>query len=243
MTESCTVSTDHHATVAKDSHFREYLADTGVGAFRSPDTQGGVRVLKRRVVAALGLVGALLTLIGCTSSGGHPTETSDAPTSNSSSSPPTTSSPAPSTSSMDPAAREAADRQAVEAAWMHYWSTYIAFESKYPQSRWSSVIAGIAVDPIRAQIMRAARADRIIGVVGYGYVVPHPYWQTSIDGKPTATMGDCMDQSHYGSMFVKTGRKQSVGVAHDNTRATLVRGADGRWRVKQIEYLLDVKCG
>jgi len=243
MTDRCVVDTEHHASLAKGQHFRQYVVKAGLDTLRSPDAQGGVRVLNRRVVAALGLVGALLTLIGCTSSGGHPAETSDAPTSNSSRSSSTTSSPAPTTSSMDPAAREAADRRAVEAAWAHYWSVYIAFESKYPQSRWSSVIAGIAVDPIRAQIMRAARADRIIGLVGYGYVVPHPYWQTSIDGKPTATMGDCMDQSHYGSMFAKTGRKQSVGVAHDNTRATLVRGADGRWRVKQIEYLLDVKCG
>jgi hypothetical protein len=131
----------------------------------------------------------------------------------------------------------------VEAAWARYWSVYIAFESKYPESRWSSVISAIAVDPVRAQILKAARADRIIGVVGYGYVVPHPYWQVSINGKPTAVMGDCMDQSHAGSMFAKTGQKRTVGVEHDNTRATLVRGVDGRWRVKQIEYLLDVKCG
>jgi hypothetical protein len=230
--------------VAKDSHFREYLADTGVGAFRSPDTQGGVRVLKRRVVAALGLVGALLTLIGCTSSGGHPAETSDAPTSNSgSASPPTTSSPAPGTSSMDPAERESADRRAVEAAWAHYWSVYETFDTKVPKSRWDQVIAAIAVDPIRSQILKAARSNLIIGVVGYGYVVNHPFWQTPINGRSTAVMGDCMDQSHYGSMLAKTGQKRTVGVAHDNTRATLVRGADGKWRVKQVEYLLNVKCG
>jgi hypothetical protein len=131
----------------------------------------------------------------------------------------------------------------VEAAWAHYWSVYIAFESKYPESRWNSVIAAIAIDPIRAQILKAARADRIIGVVGYGYVVSHPYWQLPINGKPTATMGDCMDQSHAGSMVAKTGQKRTVGVAHDNTRATLVRVSDGTWRVKQIEYLVDVRCG
>jgi hypothetical protein len=144
---------------------------------------------------------------------------------------------------MDPAEREAADRRAVEAAWAHYWLVYITFDSKYPESRWASTIAQIAVDPIRTQILKAARADRIIGVIGYGYVVPHPYWRVPINAKPTATMGDCQDSSHAGSMVAKTEQKRSVGVAQSNIRATLVRGPDGRWRVKQIEYLLDVKCG
>jgi hypothetical protein len=144
---------------------------------------------------------------------------------------------------MDPAAREAADRRAAEAAWAQFWAVYETFESKIPESRWDSTIAQIAVDPIRAQILKAARADRIIGAVTYGHVVPHPYWRAAINGKPAAVMGDCMDQSHYGSMIAKTGQKRSVGVAHDNLRATLVRGSGGRWRVKQIEYLLDVKCG
>jgi hypothetical protein len=243
MTDRCAVGTKHHARVAKGQHFRHYLVKAGLDTLRSPDAQGGVRVLNRRVVAALGLVGVLLMLIGCTSSGGHPAETSDAPSSTSTSASPTTSSPAPTTSSMDPAEREAADRRAVEAAWAHYWSVYETFESKTPQGRWDSTIAQIAVDPIRAQILKAARADRIIGAVTYGQVVPHPYWQVPINGKATATMGDCMDQSHYGSMFAKTGQKRSVGVAHDNIRASLIRGSDGRWRVKQIEYLLDVKCG
>src|SRR5215471_3469568 len=120
MTDRCAVGTEHHARVAKGQHFRQYLVKAGLDIVRLPDAQGGVRGLKRRGVAALGLVGALLTLIGCTSSGGHPAETSDAPSSNSASSSPTTSSPAPTTSSMDPAAREAADRLAVEAAWAHY---------------------------------------------------------------------------------------------------------------------------
>jgi hypothetical protein len=144
---------------------------------------------------------------------------------------------------MDPAAREAADRRAVEAAWAHYWAVYETFDTKVPKSRWDQVIAAIAVDPIRSQILNSARSNLIIGVVGYGYVVNHPFWRTPINGRSTAVMGDCMDQSHYGSMFAKTGQKRTVGVAHDNTRGTLLRGADGKWRVKQVEYLLDVKCG
>jgi hypothetical protein len=243
MTDHCAVGTKHHARLAKGQHFRQYLVKAGLDTLRPPDAQGGVRFLNRRVATALGLVGALLTLIGCTSSGGHPAETSDAQSSNSTSASPTTSSPAPTTSSMDPAAREAADRRAVETAWAHYWSVYLAFDSKYPESRWNSIIAAIAVDPIRAQILKAARADRIIGVVGYGYVVPHPYWRVPIGGKATAIMGDCQDASHAGSMVAKTRQKRSVGVAHSNIRATLVRGPDGRWRVQQIEYLVDVKCG
>ena len=188
-------------------------------------------------------IAALLTAAGCTSSKSDgPTHTPNPTTPGSSTSgTPSTASSTP--TSVDTAAREAQDRAAVEAAWAHYWTVYETFQTKVPQAKWDSTIAGIAVDPIRAQVLKSARADLIIDVVTFGQVVNHPYWTTPVAGKTTAVMGDCMDQSHYGSMFAKTKKKRTVGVAHDNTRATLVRGTDGTWRVKQIEYLLDVKCG
>jgi hypothetical protein len=197
----------------------------------------------RRLVAALAVTAVALASVACTSSSGeHRTVAPSSSSDQVSSSAPATSL-APSSATTDPAAREAADRHAVEVAWSHYWSVYETFDSTYPESRWNSVIVAIAVDPIRTQILKAARADRIVGVVGYGYVIAHPFWQAPIAGRNTATMGDCQDASHAGSMFAKTRQKRTVGVAHNNIRATVVRGSDDVWRVKQIKYLLDQKCG
>jgi hypothetical protein len=179
---------------------------------------------------------------GCTSSKSDgPTHTPTPPTSSTTSGTSTTASSTPTT--VDTAAREVQDRAAVEAAWNHFLTVYDTFEAKYPASQWPTLISAVAVDPIRAQVLKAAKADQIIGVVGFGYTVTHPYWRVPIAGKSTATMGDCMDASHTGSMFAKTKKKRTVGAVHTNTRATLVRATDGKWRVKQIEYLADEKCG
>jgi hypothetical protein len=77
-------------------------------------------------------------------------------------------------------------------------------------------------------------------LTGYGYVVNHPY-VTTLRTADSAVVKDCMDESHYGSMTT-SGVKKTVGVSRDNTTAALVKGPDGIWRVKNIVYLLDVKC-
>lgn len=111
-----------------------------------------------------------------------------------------------------------------------------------PAAQWPAAVAAVAVDPTRAQMLDEAALFAKSGLRFYGQVANHPYWQTPIGGRNVAVMGDCRDSSHYGTLYVKSGNKRTVGVAHDNTRVTLVRGSDGVWRVQKIEYLLDVKC-
>ncbi len=111
-----------------------------------------------------------------------------------------------------------------------------------PAAQWPAAVTAVAVDPTRAQVLAEAALFAKSGLRFYGQVVNHPYWQTPIGGRSVAVMGDCRDSSHYGTLYVKSGNKRTVGVAHDNTRVTLVRGSDGVWRVQKIEYLLDVKC-
>jgi hypothetical protein len=153
------------------------------------------------------------------------------------------SSPAPQATASSSADRENADRAAVEAAWVDFWDVYIGVEAqKYPREQWPTLVGAVAVDPTYSQVLTEGARFQAAGISAYGSVVSHPYWTQPIGGKPAARMWDCMDQSRYGSMSVKTGRKRSVGVARDKTRATLVRGADGRWRVKLIEYFVSQKC-
>jgi hypothetical protein len=161
---------------------------------------------------------------------------------------PTTASPAPpspsaSGSPTSPADREKADRAAVEQAWQEFWTVRDAVESgSYPQNQWPTVVGRVAVDPTYTRLISAATQFRNSGLRAYGAVMFHPYWTRPIAGTTTAMMGDCMDTSHTGSMYVKTGAKRTVGKTHDNTRVTLVRGADGRWRVKLIESLVGQQC-
>ena len=111
-----------------------------------------------------------------------------------------------------------------------------------PSAEWPAAVAAVAVDPTRQQVLDEAKTFAASGMGFYGQVVNHPYWNSPIDGKDLAVMGDCMDTSHYGTLVVKTGVKRTVGRAKDNTRATFVKGDDGTWRVQKIEFLVDTPC-
>src|SRR5690349_15236359 len=66
---------------------------------------------------------------------------------------PTASSAPP--SSLDPAAQEAADRAAVEAAWVQFWQIYTNIV-RTPLAQRSAALDMVAVDPIRTEILNAA---------------------------------------------------------------------------------------
>jgi hypothetical protein len=201
---------------------------------------GGQFIVRSRVAAAgVVVVAVLLTASGCSLLGSHGSKPNVQPGPGRAS---PSASLSPSGAPKSSAEREAADRAAVEQAWAGYWTTYDEMDTKYPPAQWRQVISRYAVDPIVSQVVKALEADRRIGVISYGYVVPHPYWQQAIIGRSIAVMGDCMDQSHVGSKYKKTGQKRTVGVARDNIRAFFVRGGDRGWRVSQIEYLVDQKC-
>ena len=102
------------------------------------------------------------------------------------------------------------------------------------------MIASVAVDPTLGQMRTERGVFSANHMTGYGYVVNHLY-VTTLTTANAAVVKDCMDQSHYGSMTT-SGLKKTVGVARDNTTAALVKGTDGIWRVKNIVFLLDVKC-
>lgn len=139
-------------------------------------------------------------------------------------------------------AREAADRTAVELAWSKFLLLYPNLITQYPQGQWPAKVAEVAVDPIKAQVLTAAGQNQKAAVGTYGRLIPHPYWQQPVAGKPTAVMRDCLDASRAGSLFTKTGYKRTVGVARSSIRAYFVKGGDGSWRVRQIEFHVDEKC-
>lgn len=191
-----------------------------------------------RSLAALAAVALSALLVSSCSGGDSPDGAASSGTTATSSSAATAStSPTP----LSTAEREATDRNAVEQAWVAYWRVHQGLLD-LQASQWPSAVSAIAVDPTRQQVLDEAATFAKAGLRFYGQVVNHPYWQAPINGRAVAVMGDCMDSSRYGTLVAKTGVKRTVGVARNNTRATLTKAADGTWRVQKIEYLVDTPC-
>jgi hypothetical protein len=109
-----------------------------------------------------------------------------------------------------------------------------------PATLVASTISSVAVDPALVQMQTEISLFKSLHVTPYGFVINHPYAVTVTGAQ--AVIKDCMDASHAGSIYTLSHTRRSVGVARDNTTAALVKGADGVWRVKNVVYLLDVKC-
>lgn len=138
--------------------------------------------------------------------------------------------------------QEAADRLAVTLAWSQFWSVSDNLW-RLPESDRAGAASAVAVDPALSQALEQARLLEAQGLEAYGNPIFHPYWDRSIDGHSLAVMGDCTDTSQTGAQEVATKVKKTVGIPARNTRATLIRGDDGEWRVQQVEYILDEPCG
>ncbi|MGS0688272.1 hypothetical protein ACVBEQ_24450 [Nakamurella sp. GG22] len=140
-----------------------------------------------------------------------------------------------------PSNQEELDRAAIEAQWGSFWRIYNGIV-RIPEENRLQALDQVSVDPIKSRILNAAKQFDRDGLDYYGVVVQHPYWVTSVNGDDFAVMRDCQDQSQYGSVYVKTQVKRSVGVAENNLQAGFVRGIDGRWRVQKFDHLGDVPC-
>lgn len=175
---------------------------------------------------------AALLLVGCTSARSTTTTPSRAAQSSAFSATTTPSTAAPPTPSVDP-------RVAVEQTWNAFWSVTVSMYSVAP-SLVNSTISSVAVDPVHTQMLEEIKLFDSLHIVRYGYVVSHPYSVIVTGGQ--AVLKDCLDTSDAGSKYTTTGARRSVGIPRDNTTATLLMGTDGKWRVKSVVYLEDVKC-
>ena len=205
------------------------------------------------MVAALTSVFAVLA--GCTSGSGVTTQTLETSASSrtvssvsESSAPPVSSSSGLAHSSGSTAgtdnsvsAGEAADRAAVEAQWVKSWDVYLEI-ARTPAADREALIATVAVDPTKANMLTDAGKFDSQGLQTYGALGHRISWPKSIDGASTALIDDCQDASQSGSMNTATGEKVTVGVPRDHYQGSLVKGDDGVWRVEQVFYLEDEPC-
>lgn len=138
-------------------------------------------------------------------------------------------------------AAEAADRKAVEAAWLKYWDVYAKL-ADVPKAQRAAKYATVAVDPELAMLIKiAANADKE-GVNNSGPVVHRIAWPLPIDRADEAVITDCQDQSKFGLADSKTGQQLSVGSDRVKIQPTLRRTSIGVWKVAAVLVLENVKC-
>lgn len=160
--------------------------------------------------------------------------------SSSSASAPLFSSAAPTTSDAI-SATEAADRAAVEAQYTRYWEVYAALPHT-PEDQWDALLGAVAVEPVLSNAKKDARTIMGKGRDTYGTVAHRFSWPKSIDGSDTATISDCDDTSQSGAYETATGNKVTVGVPRRHMVGSMIRGADGIWRIQQSYWLADEPC-
>lgn len=182
-----------------------------------------------------------------TTSGSSPRPTVTAPPmtksrSTSSSPPPTTTFKPPATSQKPPtlkppvtltdgpiSAQEAADRKAVEKAWVKYWGVFTNM-MKVPPDQRREVYGRVAVDPQLANMIKDAAYGDKEKLGNYGSVTHHFSWPVSIavTGKPV--LADCMDQSKFGILDIAKGIPLTHGGKRVNLQATFTQ-TGGAWKL------------
>ena len=138
-------------------------------------------------------------------------------------------------------AAEVDDRAAAEAQWTKYAEVYAALPHT-PEDQWDALLAAVAVEPMITNAKNDAQTIIGKGRDTYGTVTHRISWTDPINGADTAVLHDCDDGSQTGAYETATGNKVTVGVPRQNTMGTLVRGADGTWRVSAAYIVKDTPC-
>lgn len=209
--------------------------------------------MRRGLVTAVA-VGATLLIAGCT---GGPTPNLQSLDSTSATTPSTTvvssapidTTPPPSGSATSSAtatpgsisAAEKADRAVAEAQYTKFWQVYLALPHT-PEDQWAAMLEPVAVEPMISNAQADARSVISSGWDSYGEFGHRYSWPQPINGADTALLTDCEDGSNAGSLETSTGYKMTVGVERSHKQGSLIRGADGVWRVQTSFYIEDTPC-
>lgn len=100
-----------------------------------------------------------------------------------------------------------------------------------PESERRQQLAEFMTEPQLTRTLKGVAELEAKNLTTYGSVVS-TITHLDIRGR-TATLKDCRDSSASGLMDKSTGKKINRGVPEDSTKTTLVKGRDGRWRVRE----------
>ena len=127
---------------------------------------------------------------------------------------------------------------AVVEAYRRFWTVVDGLGGQ-PVARWRVVLSTVAVEPLLSRLYDGYQEKYRAGVGEYGVVRPRPAVVGVRGGR--ASVVDCQDASMSGEIDTDTGMPRTVGRARTPVAATLVRGADGVWRLSDARYL-DGSC-
>jgi hypothetical protein len=130
------------------------------------------------------------------------------------------------------------EQQAIVAAYNQFWSIASTVDSLPPDRR-RDELATVAADPLLTRVLDGITAQLAAGQRQFGTVRTRPQLVDETSGQ--ASIVDCQDASHSGTVDTTTGLPDMVGSARTPVAATLTYGADHRWRVSQARYL-DGSC-
>jgi hypothetical protein len=133
-------------------------------------------------------------------------------------------------------AQEVKDRAAIEAVWVEYWSVTLALLTVPAQDR-QKLLGTVAAEPLLSDVLRTTDRFQLDGISNYGYVIHNFYWGPLAGSRNVATLGDCMDTSHVGTINIRTGETLTVGILGDNAHIGFERGSDSKWRATHIQYV------
>jgi hypothetical protein len=114
--------------------------------------------------------------------------------------------------------------------------------ARTPAAEREALVATVAVDPARANMLKDAQKFDAQGLETYGELGHRISWPQTVAGRDYAVIDDCQDASQSGSLKTATGQKVTAGVARDHYQGRLVKSKDGVWRVEQVFYLKDEPC-
>ena len=138
-------------------------------------------------------------------------------------------------------ASEEADRAAAEAQYTKFWQVYLALPHT-PEDQWAAILEPVAVEPMFSNAQTDARSVINAGWDTYGEFGHRYSWPQPINGSDTALLTDCEDGSQTGALETATSNKKTVGTERSHKQGSLVRGADGIWRVQGSFFIKDTHC-
>jgi hypothetical protein len=125
-----------------------------------------------------------------------------------------------------------AEKQAILVQYQRFFQVGDSLD-QVPAAERPALFAQVAVDPSYSRTLSGVAETELRGEVGYGEIVTSPEIVSVADG--TAIIRDCQDST--GSGLQKTdGTKVTRGVKDDLVTVTMLRGADGVWRVSRADY-------
>ncbi|TDC69850.1 hypothetical protein E1200_07105 [Actinomadura sp. GC306] len=124
----------------------------------------------------------------------------------------------------------AVEEDAVASAYTKFVAMLDRADSLPAESR-KAQLATVMVDPQLSRVLRRIDEMKRQNIATYGHVIVHvKSVQLTESG---ATVIDCQDSRGAGTMNSVTGKKINRGVQQGSTKALLVKGSDGQWRVSK----------